>query len=89
MTSVAEIRKRLEQGTVAIGTKLTLQNLRKGRLEKVLVTKNCPKAVVSEIKSLAENTEIEQLDILNSELGTSCKKPFSISVIGFLRGANK
>jgi len=89
MSELDEIRKRLEQGTVTIGTKTTLNNLKLGKLEKIFVTKNCQKDVKDEIKHTAEATEVVELDMINSQLGIFCKKPFSISVIGFLRGASK
>ena len=89
MSELDEIRKRIEQGTVTIGTKTTLNNLKLGKLEKIFVTKNSPKNVKDEIKHLAGATEVTEIDMLNSELGTFCKKPFSISMIGFLRGTGK
>jgi ribosomal protein L30E len=89
MSALDEIRKRLEKGNVTIGTKSTIDNLKLGKLEKVFVTKNCPGGIKSEIRHLADSVEVVELDMLNSELGVNCKKPFSISVVGFLRGESK
>jgi ribosomal protein L30E len=89
MIKIDEIRKRIEQKTITLGTETTLKNLRLGKLEKVFVTKNCSVDVRDEIKHVAENIEIVEIDMLNTELGVFCKKPFSISVVGFLRGTGK
>jgi len=89
MSELDEIKKRIEKGTVTIGTKTTLNNLRCGNLEKIFLTKNSPREIKDEIKNIAEDTDIVELDMLNNELGIFCKKPFEISIIGFLRGKSK
>jgi ribosomal protein L30E len=63
MSDLDEIRKRIEKGTVTIGTKTTLNNLKVGKLEKIFVTKNCPKHVKEEIKHLADKTEVAELKV--------------------------
>jgi ribosomal protein L30E len=80
-----ELRKVVAQDNVCIGTDTTLKNMRAGKLEKVLVTKNCSDDVREDIKSLSEGVEVIELEQNNEELGIICKKPFLISVMGVLK----
>jgi ribosomal protein L30E len=80
-----ELRKVVAQDNVCIGTATTLKNMRAGKLEKVLVTKNCADDVREDIKSLSEGVEVIELEQNNEELGIICKKPFLISVMGVLK----
>ncbi len=79
-----QIRKKITEGQVIVGTKLTLDGLREGKVSKVYLTQNCPEEVKEEVNHLSSlgKVEIVQLQVSNEELGTVCKKPFSISVLG-------
>lgn len=70
-----------------IGTQKTLKALRLGKLAKVYVTHNCPPILKQNVERQAElnKTEVALLEVPNSELGTLCKKPFSINLLGQLR----
>ncbi|MEM4282476.1 MAG: ribosomal L7Ae/L30e/S12e/Gadd45 family protein [Candidatus Woesearchaeota archaeon] len=84
---ISEIKKAVETGKAIIGKKATLKALRAGRLSKVFITSNCPKDLKETIErySLVAKTEIIRLPFPNTELGTVCRKPFSVSVIGYRR----
>ena len=86
-TIVTEIRKNLETKRLAIGTDLSMRALRSGRLEKVYITTNCPQSVKDDFAHYSQiaGVTIVNLEMPNDELGTICKKPFSISVVGLLR----
>jgi len=85
MISKEEIEKLVKTEKICMGTENTLKNLRSSNLNKILVSKNCPRNVVEDIESLSEGTEILFLEKNNEELGIICKKPFHISVIGILK----
>ena len=87
----AEIKKMLKSGSVVIGTERTIKNLRLGRVQKVLLSSNCPANVEKNINYYAglSGAEAYKLDYPNDELSVICKKPFSISVLAFLKGASK
>lgn len=74
----------ISQGKATVGTQNTLRQLRKGKLAKVYVTANCPNEIRETIQRQAQ-AEIVNLDIPNRELGTLCKKPFSINLLGQLK----
>ena len=89
--SLAELKKMLKSGNVIIGTEKAVKNIRLGRIEKVLLSSNCPAKVEKEISYYTglSGTESYKLDYPNDELGVICKKPFSISVLAFIKGASK
>lgn len=87
----AEIKKMIKSGSIVIGTKRTLKSLKLGKVQKVLVSSNCPSSVETDINYYAglSGAELHKLEYPNDELSVICKKPFSISVLAFLKGASK
>lgn len=85
------IKKLLKDNKYIIGTERTLKNLKLGKVDKVLVTTNCPSKQVEDIEHYAKlaKTKVEKIPYPNEELGIICKKPFSISVLSILKGASK
>lgn len=85
---VSEIKKGMEEGSLTIGTDKTMKSLKLGKLSKVFVTSNCSDIVKEDISHYAKlsESEIVELDFPNDELGLICKKPFSISILGLLKG---
>ncbi|MEK6942768.1 MAG: ribosomal L7Ae/L30e/S12e/Gadd45 family protein [Nanoarchaeota archaeon] len=87
--SSAEIKKLIKSGNFIIGTEKSVKQLKLGKVEKVLVSLNCPASVEKKINYYAalNSTEVHKLEYPNDELGVLCKKPFSISVLSFLKVA--
>jgi len=85
----AEIKKLMKSGNVIIGTEKTIKSLKLGRIQKVLLSANCPAKVEKDINYYAglDKVEFHKLDYQNDELGVICKKPFSISVLALLKGS--
>ena len=85
----AEIKRMVKAGNFVIGTEKAIKNLRTGKVQKVLVSSNCPAKVEKNIINYAgmSGAEVSKLEYPNDELGVICKKPFSISVLAFLKGA--
>ncbi len=77
-----DLKKALQENKVIIGKDRVLEKLRTGKLEKVYLSSNCPKMVKEDIKHLADIHKIKVIETSsdNEQLGTICKKPFSISV---------
>ena len=81
-----ELREALKQkNKVIIGTEKTLKLLKKGQLTIVYMSSNCPNHVKQDVEHYAKLHEIKiiKLNESNEELGVICKKPFSISILGF------
>lgn len=82
-----DIRKLLTTKKLIIGEDEVLKNARKGTLAKAYHASNANKLVIKDLTKYAELAGFELLDtkLLNDDLGTTCKKPFSISLIGVLK----
>ena len=84
MDAISEIKKSLGSEQLIIGGEECLKALRSGTLAKVFLSANPKPTMQEDIKRYAAiaSVEIVQLEISNDELGTTCKKPFPISVLG-------
>jgi large subunit ribosomal protein L30e len=84
METISEIKKLLGSEKMIIGAGETLKALRAGTLAKVFLAKNTKVETRQDIERYAgiAAVEVVQVDVPNDELGTLCKKPFPISVIG-------
>jgi large subunit ribosomal protein L30e len=89
--TTTELRKIVKAGNTILGTERTIKNLKLGKVQKVLVSSNCPANVEKSIGYYAglSNAEFYKLNYPNDELSVICKKPFSISVLAVLRSAGK
>lgn len=89
--TIAELKKMLKEKNLVIGRERTIKNLKLGKVDKVVVTLNCPEKVQEDIDYYAGLGKAEVLKIKypNEELGIICKKPFAISVLSILKGTSK
>ena len=88
MMEIAEdIKKTLASGKVIIGSKLVLENIKKGTLERAFLAANVEQDMRQDMLHYAAMTSIPVImtNIARDELGTLCKKPFAISALGVLR----
>ena len=81
---VAEIKKLLDEKKVLLGAETTVKRLREGKIKKVFLSSNCSPAAREEIEKLCKLGNVECVDLKqnNEEIGSMCRKPFSISIIG-------
>lgn len=82
-----EIRKLLTSKKLLIGKDEVLKNVRKSLVNKVYIASNVPVEVLGDLNRYTKISgfELFETKIPNDELGTVCKKPFSIAVIGVLK----
>lgn len=85
---VTEIKKAVEVGKIVIGTERTLKSLKLGNLKKIFLANNCPQRTKDDVDyySKLANVEVVNLEEPNEELGTICKKQYSISVLSIPKG---
>ena len=83
VSQVNEIKKLLDGGKLKLGATEALKLLRAGKAAKIWVSKNVKDDLLGDIKHYAglSGVEIVELPQSNEELGTLCRKPFSVSVI--------
>lgn len=79
-----ELRKLLGERKIVIGRENCIKVLKKGKLEKVLVASNSSKETLDTIQKYGRiaKVDVELLQLSNKDVGTLCKKPFPVSVIG-------
>lgn len=82
-----DIRKLLTTKKLIIGEDEVLKHARKGDLAKVYHASNANKLTIADLLKYGKISNFEVLDtnVPNDDLGTVCKKPFSISTIGVLK----
>ncbi len=85
--SLEDLKKHLKTKNLIYGTERTMKLLRHGNLSKVYLSSNTPKDIIADTEyySKLSGIEIVKLDIPNEELGTFCKKTFSVAVIGLMK----
>jgi large subunit ribosomal protein L30e len=86
---LSEIKNAIKGKKIMIGTDKTIKALKLGKLSKVFLASNASEGVMEKIERYSKltNTKVIKLKIQNDELGSVCKKPFSISVLSILKGA--
>lgn len=79
-----EIRENLETGKLLLGRDETIKSLKNKSLQKVFISKNVDEETKESLEYYADLAKVEIVNTnLNSlDLGTLCKKPFSVSMIG-------
>lgn len=77
--SLSELRKTLKEKKVTFGVKVTLKNLRNGKVSKIFLSTNCPEDIRKEIKSY--DVKVVELEIPSDELASICKRSHPISVL--------
>ena len=83
---IAEIKKLVGTKKIIIGTQRTLKSLKQGKIEKIFLSANNPLKKDFDYYAKVGKVKIIQLEVANDELGDICKKPYSISVLGVLKG---
>ena len=71
-------------GKLLLGMKSNIKAIRKSTVSKVFLANNCPEVIAEDIEHYCSiaNIVVERLTIDCDELGTICKKPFFVSVVG-------
>ena len=82
--TIATIKKLVAAKQVIIGYDRTLKLLRQDKLAKVFLSNDCAAGLKENLLHYCGLKQIDciELDKTGEELGTACKKPFPISVIG-------
>lgn len=82
-----EIRKVLGSEKLILGKEKTMKELRKGNLVKVFIASNLDAQTKKDLEYYKEINDFELVDanMTNEELGTLCRKPFSVAVLGLLK----
>jgi len=76
------LKKAIKEKKLTIGTEKTIKALKRGEAKEVFISRNCPVLLRKKVKNYAEisNIAVSELKESNEEIGTICKKPFSINL---------
>ncbi|MHA1651327.1 MAG: 50S ribosomal protein L30e [Candidatus Helarchaeota archaeon] len=80
------IKIALKTGKVQIGSKKTLNLVKRGQALMVIVANNCPKEILEDLKTYCKLADIfiYQYKGSNYDLGFTAGKPFMISVLSII-----
>ncbi len=78
------LRRAIETGDVALGTKSALQAVQKKKAKLVVASRNPPPGVVEQLRQAASPPPLFLFPGTNQELGTACGKPFSVGILAVL-----
>jgi len=87
MSHADDIKKALKDNKVILGQREVIKKLRLGKLKKVFLSSNIKKDVKESVKKYASlgKVEVIQLRYANEDFGALCKRPYSISILGFIK----
>ncbi len=74
------LRSALSTGKVVIGTRQTLDVVKNGKAQVVVVSQNCPEKTMNEVKGV----NLIKFPGTGVDLGIACGKPFSINALAVL-----
>ncbi|HLD33858.1 MAG TPA: ribosomal L7Ae/L30e/S12e/Gadd45 family protein [Candidatus Nanoarchaeia archaeon] len=84
MDETTEIKNAMKDGVAIVGEDRTLKLLRNKKIKKIFMASNTKQSLKEDLKHYTQLAKVElvELSLTNEELGTLCKKPFSISILG-------
>ncbi len=87
MITTEQIRKLIEEKKVTIGADETMRALRNDQIKTLILASNTAAQTRESVMRAATltNVPVDDLSLPNDQLGTMCKKPFAISVLGIKR----
>jgi ribosomal protein L30E len=83
--SLEELKKAIKENELTLGSNQTLDKIKTGKVKTIYITTDCREVVRKDILQLSKVSDIKVnvLEISGSELGTLCKKQFSVSVLSY------
>ncbi|NOR85749.1 hypothetical protein GQ473_06545 [archaeon] len=77
-----EIKNAIIEKQVIIGTNRTFKSLEKKEIKQLVVANTCPSDIVDKLNTYSKDLKITLAEISAKNLGTLCRKPFSVCVLG-------
>ncbi|MDD2678520.1 MAG: ribosomal L7Ae/L30e/S12e/Gadd45 family protein [Candidatus Nanoarchaeia archaeon] len=83
MNAIEKIKKAISEDKLLIGENSTKRALKSGKALMVVISNNTPPTTAKELESLCKigKAEFVKSEKDNVELGVTCRKPFSVSVL--------
>jgi len=81
MDMARQLKQSMSTGSVLFGQRQTMSACSKGDARLVIVAANCPVNYISELTDGHPDVPVHQVQMVNSQLGAACAKPFSVSAL--------
>ncbi len=78
---IESLKKILKEKHLVFGTERSMDLVKRGQAKAIYLSSNCPEEIVGDVEQYKGDAEVIRLPIPNDELGTLCRKQFSISVL--------
>ena len=81
----SDLRNIVKDKKVYYGKDITIRMLKTGKIQEVYVASNCPEKIKRDLRHYCNlaNVKLNEMEQNNEELGSICKKPFSVSVLSY------
>jgi large subunit ribosomal protein L30e len=81
MDLARHLKQSMGTGRVLFGQRQTMSACTKGDARLVIVAANCPANYISELTEGHPDVPVHQVQMVNSQLGAACAKPFPVSAL--------
>ncbi len=84
------IRKAVDTGKVVLGERETISAVISKKAKLVVVAENCPESFREKLTTLSNhsNLPVYEFEGTSISLGSVCKKPFLVSMLGVIEAGN-
>ena len=81
MDLARQLKQSMSTGSILFGQRQTMSACSKGDARLVIVAANCPVNYISELTDGHPDVPVHQVQLVNSQLGAACAKPFPVSAL--------
>ncbi len=81
MDLARQLKQSMSTGSILFGQRQTMSACSKGDARLVIVAANCPVNYISELTDGHPDVPVHQVQIVNTQLGAACAKPFPVSAL--------
>ena len=81
MDLAKQLKQSMSTGSILFGQRQTMSACLKGDARLIIVAANCPVNYISELTDSHPDVPVHQVQLVNSQLGAACAKPFPVSAL--------
>ena len=81
MDLARQLKQSMSTGSILFGQRQTMSACLKGYARLIIVAANCPVNYISELTDSHPDVPVHQVQLVNSQLGAACAKPFPVSAL--------
>jgi len=81
MDLAKQLKQSMSTGSILFGQRQTMSACLKGDARLIIVAANCPVNYISELTDSHPDVPVHQVQLVNTQLGAACAKPFPVSAL--------